>query len=128
MTKRVFIVLALTALIVLLTAAGFAFAVLNYVPSPFSSVTLRADTVAATIRPDTDFLVFRADSHGLQRGSHSEPLEIHDGESVRLQSPHTGYTVVCRMSPGPAGLYIEGEWHLHDFPKSFVKKWFVKAE
>ena len=128
MVKRVFVVIGVLALVVLLGAVSLVFVARNYVPSPFTKVTLRANTVVATTGPDTRFLVMRAGSHELEDASPSEPLKMRDGESVRLQSPHTGYTVLCRILPAPAGLYVEGEWHLHSFPKSFVKKWFVKAE
>jgi hypothetical protein len=123
MIKGALIFLTAIALVV---AVGIVFAV-NYVPSPFTAITLRGDAVVATVRPDMRFLVFRAGSHTLESAPGSEPLEMRDGESVKLQSPHTGYKVICRTSPSPAGLYVEGEWHLHDFPKSFVKKWFMTA-
>ncbi len=123
MTKRA---LAILVLIALLATAGIVFAI-NYVPSPFTAVTLRDDVVVATVHPDMRFLVLRAGSHTLESASGSEPLEMRDGESVRLQSPHRGYKVVCRTSPSPAGLFVEGRWYLHDFPKSAVKRWFVEA-
>lgn len=123
MTKRALVVLAL---IVLLAAAGVVW-VLHYVPSPFTKVTLRGDRVVATVRPDMRFLVLRAGSHTLESASGSEPLEMRDGESVRLQSPHRGYELTCRTSPSPAGVFVEGRWYLHDFPKSAIKRWFIAA-
>ncbi len=53
---------------------------------------------------------------------------LRDGESVRLISPHTAYQITCRISPPTAGVYVEGSWYLHDFPRSAVKKWFIPAE
>ena len=124
MTRRVLLVFG--AMIALLVVGIFL--ALHHVQSPFASVVLRGDTIVATMRSDVRFLVFRANSRELESISGSESLELRTGDSLRLQSAHTSYEIACRMSPPPAGLDVKGEWHLHDFPKSFVKKWFVKAQ
>lgn len=100
---------------------------LHYVPSPFASVELQGEAVVARLRPDLSFAVFRAPPV-VEDISGSESLELRNGESVRLQSARRSYKVTGRTSPPPAGLYLEGEWHLHDFPKSCVKRWFVRAK
>ena len=122
MTKRAWVVLAVIGALLVLGA----FLAFHYVPSPFSSVALRGDTIVATVRPNLRFLVFRRDARELEDISGTQSLEFRDGDSLRLQSAHTSYEVQCRTSP-PPGLSIEGEWHLHNFPQSFVKRWFVEA-
>ncbi len=124
MTKRCVVVFAV---VVLCSVVGVTFA-RHYVPSPFASVAIHGDGVVATIRPGVRFALYRPDAHVLKHISGSEPLQLRNGESVSLNSPHTSYEVTCRTSPPPAGLDVVGQWYLHDFPKSFVKRCFVEAK
>jgi hypothetical protein len=124
MTKRALVISALTAIAVVVLGGWFA---LHHVPSPFAGVTLRGDTVVAQIRPGTSFGFVRQSTRVGEHISDSASIELRDGESVMLGSPHTGYTITCRVSPRPAGLYIQGSWFLHDFLRSSLKTWFVEA-
>ena len=124
MTKRALAVCGAAIAAAVIVGCWFA---LHYVPSPFSSVTLRGDTVIAEVRPGRGFGLVRQRTRVGEHISGSESVELRDGESLMLGSPRTGYVVTCRIAPAPAGLYIQGSWHYHDFPRSFVKTWFVEA-
>ncbi|HVF70017.1 MAG TPA: hypothetical protein VM940_00230 [Chthoniobacterales bacterium] len=121
MTKRVPVISALTSIAVVILASWFA---LHDVPSPFVRVTLPGDTVVAQIRPGTSFGFVRQNTRVGEHISDSASIELRDGESVMLGSPHTGYTIACGIS---AGLYIQGSWSLPDFLRSSLKTWFVEA-
>ena len=124
MTRCGVIVCATVALF-LATLIGFA---LNHVPSPFARVALRCEAVVVTVRPNLDFAVFRAEGGFVESRSGSRPLELRDGASARLNSAQTVYDVTCQTSSSPAGLHVEGHWRVHDYVRSFTKRWFVKAE
>src|SRR2546430_16372101 len=62
---------------------------LHYVPSPFSSVTRRGDTVVAQLRPGTGFGLFRERTRIGEHIAGSESIDFQDGESVMLSSGHT---------------------------------------
>ena len=124
MTKRALVVCAAVAIGAAIVGSLFA---LHYVPSPFSRVAFRGDTVVAEVRPGSGFGLVRERTRVGEHISGSQSIELRDGESIMLGSPRTGYVVTCRIAPAPAGLYIQGSWHYHDFPRSFVKTWFVEA-
>jgi len=125
MTKRALVVCAAAIATVAIVGSWCA---LHYVPSPFASVTLRGGAVVAKLRPDVSFGLVPGRTLVGRHISGSESIEFRDGESVILGSPRTGYRITCRTSPRPAGLYVEGHWFFHDFPRSAVKIWFVEAE
>ena len=125
MTKPV---LVLCAVGIATIAVAVGWLALHYVPSPFASVRLRGDTVVAELRPGVSFLLVRSTTLVAEHIAGSESLELHDGEWVRLGSARTGYHITCRTSQAPAGLQIQGSWHYHDFPRSFIKTWFVEAQ
>ena len=124
MTKRALVVCAAAFAGVVVLPIWLA---LHYVPSPFTSVTLRGDTVVAETRPGRGFGLIRESTRVGEHISGSESIELRDGESIMLNSPRTGYRITCRMSPTPAGLFIQGSWYYHNFPRSAVKAWFVEA-
>ncbi len=124
MTKRALIGSAASIAIIVVIASWLG---LHYVPSPFASVKLRGDTVVAQIRPGTSFGLMRERTRIGEHIAESESVDFHDGESVMLYSAHTGYHITCRVSPRPAGLFIQGSWFLHDLLRSAEKTWFVAA-
>lgn len=125
MTKRALVVCAAAIATIVVAASWVA---LHYVPSPFASVTLQDGTVFAKLRSNVSFGLVPGKTLVGQHISGSESIEFRDGESVILGSPRTRYRITCRTSPRPAGLYVEGRWFFHDFPRSAVKIWFVEAE
>ena len=126
MTKRALVICAIaTAIAIVVVVAPWL--ALHYVPSPFAQVTLRGDSVVATLRPDVSFGVLRSDTPVGAHVSGSESLEFRNGQSARLTSPRTSYRITCRTSPRPAGLYVEGSWFVHDYVESAVRIWFVEA-
>ena len=124
MTKRVVLVGAAAIASIVIIGSWFA---LHDVPSPFVSVALRGDTVVARVRPDTSFGLVPGKTLVGRHIAASESIEFRDGESVSLSSPRTAYRITCRMSPRPAGLYIEGHWFVHNYVRSAEKIWFVEA-
>lgn len=124
MTKAVVLILTVG---IVATSGAIVFT-LNYVPSPFAAVVSRGDTIIATPHRGLLFMVSKPNSNQLEHIDASKPLELRNGETVRLGSGQRSYQVACRTSPPPVGLWIQGEWHLHDFPRSFVKKWFISAK
>lgn len=124
MTKRTLVVCAAALASIVIIGSWLA---LHYVPSPFASVTLRGDTVVAKLRSDVSFGLVRGSTHVGEHISGSESIELRDGESIILGSPRTGYSITCRTSLRPAGLYVEGHWSVHDYVRSADKIWFVEA-
>jgi hypothetical protein len=124
---RVLIVLV-SIVVVLGVAMGLLNRARHRVPLPFKTVVSRGDTVVATVQPGLYFSVRRANNPETKSISGSDPLELQNGSSVELNSGHSSYRVTCRTSPPPAGLYIEGQWYLHDLLSSYVEKSFIKAQ
>src|SRR5215212_3959022 len=99
MTKRV---LVICAPVIAGAAIIGGWLALHYVPSPFSGVTRRGDTVVAQLRPGTGFGLLRERTRIGEHIAGSESIHFQDGESVTLGSGHTGYRITCRVSPRPA--------------------------
>jgi hypothetical protein len=124
MTKRVLFIGAAAIIAMSVVAGWLGF---QHVPSPFVSVTRRDDKVVATLRAGSGFALMRARTLTGEHIAGSGSLDFQDGESVTLGSGHTSYRITCRVSPRPAGLFIQGSWFLHDFLRSAEKTWFVEA-
>jgi hypothetical protein len=125
MTKRVLLICAAAIIVMIVIAGWFGF---HYVPLPFASVTRRDHTVVATLRPGRGFAFMRERTRIGEHIAGSGSLDLQDGESVTLGSGHTSYRITCRVSPRPAGLFIQGSWSLHDFLRSAEKTWFMEAQ
>src|SRR2546423_9018468 len=124
MTKRV---LEVCIAVIASAAVMGSLLALHYVPSPCSSVTRRGDSVVARLRPGTGFGLFRERTRIGEHIAGSESIDFHDGESVMLSSGHTGYRITCRVSPRPAGLFIQGSLSLHHFLPSAEENWVIQT-
>jgi len=131
--KRLLLCVALAAVAAALLFAGDLKRRLARIPlppppsSPFASVAVEGDAIAARLLPGEQFMVFRSGSKVAKLIGDSELLTISPDEPVLLTSAHRSYHLACRTSPSPAGLNVEARSNVHEI-KGPVKSFFIQAQ